>query len=177
MDMQTQSSSATPRLRSGLIKHPLELILALIAGLILLGFAIYAIMLLQHVSARLDDLPKMTALLSTTNDRLTAVSLHLERMEASLAKLPPLISKVNTGVRQIAPPLRAMNQNAQATSPTFRRMDDSLTTTNQKLAATNQKLTSTNEKLSGVQQKFGELQNSMQRVEESTHRLRKILPR
>ncbi len=163
MAIHTHMSEETPKHNVTLRNPPYERILAVVAGLILLAIALYIVTLLQHVSARLDDLPKMTALLSTTNDRLTAVSSHLEQMEAMMNKLPPLLSKVNENVRQISPPLRSMNQNAKDTSPTFRRMDESLT--------------ATNKKLTGVEQKFDGLQKSMGRVEESTRRLRKILPR
>ena len=163
MAIPIDSAAVTPRPEIKIQKQGYALPLAFAGGMLLLGFACYALLLLQHMEAKLDALPQMTALLTTTNDRLAGVSSQMEQVSANMKKLPPLLNEVNSNVSKIAPPLKLVNHNVQGTAPTLMKMDGRLATTNQRLTL--------------VQQKLDTLRQSIDRMEETTHRLRKVLPR
>src|ERR1700722_4599638 len=163
MTVHAPGMAMTPTQNIDIRKHPYGLILASVGGVILLGCAIYALMVLQNMGAKMEALPRMAALLTSTNDRLTAISSQMEQVGADMKKLPPLLTQVNENVQKIAPPLKLVNHNVQGTAPTLQRMDGRLTVTNQRLNT--------------VQQKLDTLRQSIDRMEETTHRLRKVLPR
>jgi hypothetical protein len=167
MATHAQNSTVTPANNIGFRGQPYGTILAVVGGLVLLGFALYILMLVQRIGARLEALPKMEALLVTTNDRLATVSAQLDAGDTNMKQLPPLLRQVNENVRQLARPLSRVNANVQGTSPTLRRMDSSLNLTNQRLSTVQQKL----------EQKLDGLRQPMERMEETTRRMRKILPR
>src|SRR5258708_6988924 len=118
MAIRTENSAVTPTRNIEIQRQSYSRTFALFGGIILLGFAFYAVLLLQRMEAKLDALPQMIVLLTKTNDRLTGVSSQMEQGNANMKKLPPLLSQVNTNVSKISPPLKLVNHNVQGTAPT-----------------------------------------------------------
>src|SRR5262249_1277758 len=163
MAMQAQGAAVTPTQHITARQQPWWLIPSAPAGLVLLGIALYLLVLLHNIEARMAVLPQVRELLTNTNGRLETVSGQLEQVNADMKSIPPLLRQVNTNVSQIASPLKGVNANVQGTGPTLRRMEGRWAVTDQRLTA--------------MQQKLEALRQPLERMEETTHRLRKVLPR
>ena len=142
---------------------PMGLVLAAVAGSVLLVGGLYLLILLQSMNAKMSALPLLRGDLARTNDQLGVVSKQLDQVNGNVRDLSPFLGKINASVAHISIPLNRVNSNVQGTAPTLQRMD-------QRLAGTVKRLDLVDHKLDG-------LQKPMDAMEETIRRMRKVLPR
>ena len=92
MAIQAQGAAVTPT-RHIPLRQQLRWLIPIVIGAILLGFAIYLLILRQHIEAKMAALPQVRELLTNTNGRLETVSRQLDQVDGSVKNIAPLLKR------------------------------------------------------------------------------------